>query len=401
MNSYDKRVAIDYNMSVFWTNDHIYNEDDIAHFFDNIKCGVSTVYWRTSMIGSVTYKSKIQKTTINTDWDDYFRNNKEKEERTVQRLALCEKYRYIFDHYDPPEIAIREAKRVGIKIYIWITCFDDYYPGHHGVFAEDGVCLAEAKDGRKMRGVLSYAWEEAKKRRLSEIKELLSYGADGLYICTKSHTQHSEPSREYDTYGYEKPVVDEFKKRYGVDILQTDDFDKNAWHSLKGEFFTLFLREVKKLINEKGQKLSLGAMVGKYHYFRAPTLKETHVLRFENQWEIWAKDNLVDELIIGNGQKLWIKDPLWVHPEIPWDENTEQAGFLAHKLYPKDKRHNMKIYLWSGWVPNVSTEEAKQNINNKLQSMKKACETTDVDGMLIHEADAFEVENEYALIKNA
>ena len=402
---YDKIAGIDYNMSVWWQNDHIYNEDDIARFFDNIaRCGVSTVYWRTSMIGAVTYRSQVQKRACEVDWDDYMANatDREKQRSFLNRLALAEKHRYILDRYDPPDVAVREARRVGLKIYIWLTIFDDYYPGHHGAFAEDGVCLPEDKTGsRKMRGVLSYAWPEARRRRLSEIRELVGYGSDGLYLCTKSHSQHTEPAREYDTYGYEAPVAEEFERRHSVDIRKADSFDKEAWHALKGEFFTQFLREVREVTSAAGQRLSLGAMMGKYHYFRAPTLRETHVLRFENQWRTWAAENILDELIVGNGQKLWQPDPLWVHPEIPWDAETEQAGFLVDEIYPENERHDMKIYLWSGWVPNVSTPDARERIGHALQSMRRACETTSADGMLIHEADAFEAADQYELIEEA
>ena len=403
--AYDKVVGIDYNMSVWWQNDHIYNEEDIARFFDNIAaCGVSTVYWRTSMIGAVTYRSQVQRRADEVDWDDYMANAPEREKAThfANRLALAEKHRYILKRYDPPEVAVREARRVGLKIYIWITIFDDYYPGHHGVFAEDGVCLAEDRTGtRKMRGVLSYAWPEARRRRMSEIRELAEYGADGLFLCTKSHSQHTEPAREYDTYGYEAPVAEEFQRRFGVDIRTADDFDKEAWHALKGELFTDFLREVREFTRSRGQRLSLGAMMGKYHYFRAPSLGETHVLRFENQWRTWAEESLLDELIVGNGQHLWRRDPLWVHPEVPWGAETEEAGLLVDQAYPVDARHDMKVYLWSGWVPSVATPENRERIGGRLQAMRRACETTSADGMLIHEADAFEAADQYAMLRDA
>jgi hypothetical protein len=142
-------------------------------------------------------------------------------------------------------------------------------------------------------------------------------------------------------------------------------------------------------------------MMGKYHYFRAPTLGKNHVLRFENQWRTWAQDGLVDELVVGNGQRLWKKDPLWEWPEVPWDADTEQAGFLVDEVYPPAERQAMKIYLWSGWVPSVTTPERREAIEHKLQSMRRACETTSADGMLIHEADAFEAADQYEMLQRA
>lgn len=399
---YEKMVALDYNMSVWFQKEHIYNQKDIAEFFDNIsQCGVTTVYWRTSCLGRVSYNSKVQKHIYDIDWDDYMANadEKEKERFFTDRLAVTEKHRYIMEKYDPFEIAVGEARRVGVKIYAWITIYDDYFPGFHGNFTIDGVCLAESKEGLKMRGVLSYAWEEARKRRLSEIEELINYNSDGIYMCTKSHSQHTEPAREIDTYGYEKPVADEFMKRYGVDICKTDDFNREAWHSLKGEFFTTFLREAAEKIHEKGQRLSVGQMLDKYHYFRAPTLSDNHVYRYEIQWRTWAKEGIVDELIVGNGQRIWQKDPLWIHDEIPWDKDTEQAGLLIDKIYPENERYNMKIYVWSSWT-HLNSPESKQRTEEMLEKVKYACQNTSADGCLLHEADAYEAASEYKLIKD-
>ncbi len=66
-----------------------------------------------------------------------------------------------------------------------------------------------------------------------------------------------------DQFGFNQPIVDEFCRRYRVDIL-TQDFDLEAWRALRGEYFTLFLREISDVVHSKGKLLSLGTARGDY-----------------------------------------------------------------------------------------------------------------------------------------
>jgi hypothetical protein len=39
-----------------------------------------------------------------------------------------------------------------------------------------------------------------------------------------------------DQYGFNRPIVEEYERRYGVSILEKD-FDLENWRSFRGEYF--------------------------------------------------------------------------------------------------------------------------------------------------------------------
>ena len=85
-----------------------------------------------------------------------------------------------------------------------------------------------------------------------------NYRCDGVYISTRGHRIVPEHS---DDYGFNPPVAEAFKERYGVDIL-TQNFDLEAWRRLRGEFITEYLRDVRKLCDERGLTFGIGVPPG-------------------------------------------------------------------------------------------------------------------------------------------
>jgi len=63
--------------------------------------------------------------------------------------------------------------------------------------------------------------------------------------------------RFQDQFGYNEPIVQEFKNRYGVDIL-TEPLNKTDWINLRGEYTTQFLTELKSELTAHSIKLGIG-----------------------------------------------------------------------------------------------------------------------------------------------
>jgi hypothetical protein len=85
------------------------------------------------------------------------------------------------------------------------------------------------------------------------VKHTVEGGYDGIVLLTYAENYSQ---RYADEFGFNEPIVTEFKRRYGVDI-RSQPFDKNAWSRLRGEYFTQFLRELHASLAKHGRKIAV------------------------------------------------------------------------------------------------------------------------------------------------
>jgi hypothetical protein len=134
--------------------------------------------------------------------------------------------------------------------------------------------------------VLSLAHKESRNFILSLAKTCLEKGVDGIDLRFNSHSTTFEPR----AYGFNAPAVEEFRRRYGVDVL-TQDFDRVAWEKLHGEYVTQLVREVSGLLHSQGKK----CQVHLGHYCRESERVPAYMNRCYD-WKTWLKERLVDEV---------------------------------------------------------------------------------------------------------
>lgn len=228
-----------------------YDEAAIVNYFKTCReLGVTGVQWRVSANGLMAYPTKVGTPLPG-------RMKPEQLTPELKRMAKT------LTEIDPLAIAVREAKKNGIQIYIWMTLSDEAY--NHPTI--ENYCVSEFqiahpntillnREGKPLPGTMCYNEPEAFQYRIDIVKELLSYGADGLYLCSRSHS-FSFGLDKGDEYGFNPSVVAEYKKRYGVDIL-TEDFDLEKWRAIKAEAFDRLIKEIGDLAHAAGQKVRLG-----------------------------------------------------------------------------------------------------------------------------------------------
>lgn len=249
-------------------------------FFQNL--GIQRMFWRVSVSGLVSYPSKVR-----TVYPGPFPPSEK-----GKRLAA------LLQHTDPLKVAIEEAKKAGIQIYVWITLFDEFGTDADGKFASDFIRKHPeyqwtAKDGETVfKGVLSYSFAEVRTHRLAEIAEVLERNPDGVFLCTRTHSFYWGADQG-DDFGYEEPVREEFLKRHGANIRTSTDFDKEAWRNLRAEGLDKFIRDASRLVRSTGKKLAVGIprlgteeMGWPYGSAVIP-------------WHQWVRDKVIDELVIG------------------------------------------------------------------------------------------------------
>ncbi len=152
-------------------------------------------------------------------------------------------------------------------------------------------------------GALCPAEPGARKVWLDWTRECLDAGVDGIDFRPSAHISPFN----IDDYGYNAPVVEEYRRRHGVDIL-AEPHDKDLKRAILGDGYTRFLQEAAALIRDRGAKVQ--------HHLTAEDLKlstlEGHDLQrlgIQWQWERWIEENLVDEWTLAQWGSWWRWQP--------------------------------------------------------------------------------------------
>src|SRR5437773_4252083 len=193
--------------------------------------------------------------------------------------------------WDPHELRwpIEVAHRLGLKLYAWIVPYNMGAPpgaskelgrppnpirfpygtvsdtefGYYASFLRKHpeYQLVDRTGKRYHYGVLEWAYPEARRYWTDIVSALMAkYDLDGIYMDTRTECMAPDFA---DQFGFNEPVVAEYKRRYGVDIRE-EDFDLEKWRTLRGEYFTRFVREMSAAVRGRGKPLSLGTNRGDY-----------------------------------------------------------------------------------------------------------------------------------------
>ena len=153
-----------------------------------------------------------------------------------------------FKEWNVVRAAAEAAHRKGIKILGWF----DLTEGHAGhptkwalkhpqfcVVGRNGVRRdGRSKEPEKWPGyndpVISFAYPEVVEYRLALLDELLSFGVDGVFLVVNQ------------CVGYEPPVRESFKGKYGVEAMEIAE-DDPRWIEHQRGYFTAFVRKVHEL----------------------------------------------------------------------------------------------------------------------------------------------------------
>lgn len=341
-------LNVDYADEVLFCEDFgytEYDEDKIRLLMERASnSGFNRMLWRVSMCGKVNYFSRVE------DIYDYGQHNRKP----------------ISQDFDPLKVASAYARKYGMEIDAWMTLYDD------SPMLKDGsdkmasvLCRTHpewqmlSRDGKDFyQGVFCYAYPGVREHKLAMLAELVQYDIDGVFLSTRSHSRTPEfrkKSLEYiegqisfeelngcaagtrDRFGFNDPVVEEYKKRYGTDI-RNDEFDKVLWNSLRGEYLTGFLYEARRLLSSHDKRLCMMVKDEDRGDSRGGHRLGWILGDLYTDWEKWVNENIIDELCIyGEERETWwdFKNENW------WDG---ALGFV--ETYRSRIGEKVKLLLW-------------------------------------------------------
>jgi hypothetical protein len=176
-----------------------------------------------------------------------------------------------------------------------VACFAGFNPAREPFILDlrQGFIAVERGKSRCMDtlggslGSPSYA--EVRGWWLSWVRAILEAGADGVELRYRNHTS----SFNFEEFGFEQPVRDEFLKRAAVDIWETDDFDRSLWRRIRGEGYTEFCREARRMTREAGKTLGL-------HIDSAMNMEpeEGAAMGIHWDWRMWLREGFADYVLL-------------------------------------------------------------------------------------------------------
>lgn len=385
-------LDVDVN-SVVWLREKPMTEADVDELVGNFHAkGCQTLLVRAGCLGLLPYQTQL---TYPMGFDaDHARANPsglipDMEQYIAQRSAWNKKYAQVIAAFNPPEAFIKAGHKRGMKVVVWLDIFDDGYPGYRSKFlAENPHCQWTARDGTTyFKGVTSYAWPEARAFRVAQARELLAWGADGIHCSTSSHCRHMPNTHEEDFFGFERPIVDAYKSKYGVDIRTADSFDKEAWHDVKGDAMVQLYRDLARLCHAENKELWIGLQLGRYTQFSAdPHFSANVVMRFANHWTTLVDEGIADVFIVGDyeamsapGQVYWS-----AKKEIVRNPGEDLYAWAA-RTYQEHCKGKTKLFLFSEWLPGDVTQ-----LENRMRFFADRVRLNGFDGIDVHEAASFE-----------
>ena len=265
--------------------------------FSMLECTGVTFLYRCNLAGRAYYPSRAMAPFDHSCVEH--RNPK---------AAIWHKVADVLDGCDPLAEAVRAARRHNVKIWAWFNWNEFQNIRRDWLYLIDPVWYESprkywcTRDGSRFyHGVPAFGDEQVQQRLLALAEEVLSYGVDGLYLSTRSHSWYAcFPSPEWEKnladFGFNDCVVEAYRKRYGVD-LRYEDYDRDAFLRIKGEQFSTLLSRVGSMVHRQNRKFILGIVPDRFTLMNMGEDKPgTDYLQLYKDWESWIAGGSLDGL---------------------------------------------------------------------------------------------------------
>jgi hypothetical protein len=101
-------------------------------------------------------------------------------------------------------------------------------------------------------GIVELGYPQTREWLVKMAAEAIDEGCDGIDMRLNSHSE----SLDWENYGFGPPIVNEFKRRHGIDIT-SQAFDRALWRRLRGENLDRMLDDVRDMLHRRGKSYSV------------------------------------------------------------------------------------------------------------------------------------------------
>jgi len=254
-----------------------------------------TFLYRCNTAGRAYYPSRLM---AQFDHDCVDHNN--------PKAAFWHRVAEALDGCDPFAEAVRAARRHGVPIWAWFNwnefqCIrEDWAKWVDPVWYEKPRKYWCSRDGSRFyHGVPDFGDDEVRQRLLGLAEEAMSYGVDGFYLSTRSHSWKpcfltADCLKDLEPFGFNDSVVQAYRKRYGIDIRR-QDYDHEKWLAIKGEQFSTLIHRTGALVHQRDGRFIVGVVPDRYTLMGMEADRPgTNQLQLYKDWEAWAAEGSID-----------------------------------------------------------------------------------------------------------
>ena len=202
--------------------------------------------------------------------------------------------------------------------------FKDYGLDFDTGFGDRDLCLDEDSSGgaagfiafargvnRYLPGALCEAYPEVREYFKNQVREVLAMGVDGVDIRISAHSCHTDD--DHCAYGFNKPIMDAYKKQYGVEATGKD-LDLKKLADIRSAIFSDFMRDLSFMVRQDKKKF--GFSINQEFMRDTPVALEPpdcvvkavfpYCQRIQRPWNIdfnwkdWIKNGLLDFVCLRN-----------------------------------------------------------------------------------------------------
>jgi len=345
--------------------------------------GITTILWRANCAGTLTYPSRLTALAGECPLPRRYRVGAEE----IEQGFLPADWAFLGEQcrrFNTLEAGVSSAHRHGLKFFLDFSTFDlvgvwctpRQWPEGCGRTFDPDLWLWSKDQKERLAGVPCYADPRVRERRVGEIAEALAYGIDGVFLGFFSHCDAQSGERS-NWYGYNPAVVDEYRRRHGLNPLR-QEADVHRLYALHGEHFTQFVREASRVVRGRAKKLFCTARTDGVHGWNGKgtslgqagamgdrDLRDGHsalpfAAGFYLEWERWSDEDLVDGLIA----------------YAPFPDGMALVRQMK-------RRAGKPVYLmrkYSGWQGKFAPPQTLEGYQRELEAVRRG----EIDGYALH-----------------